>query len=104
MNRLRSGKRKHSLERNIVVGNFSRLPVVLRGSRGPLVERRCAALPCITAAARATIGATVAQQADLAHDDLRAILLRARLRVIPRARLDPAFYVELRALLHVVAD
>src|SRR5271156_3681436 len=90
-----------ALKRNIVVRDLGagKFLVVHRGSliEGTGVGSR-------TAAATAVFRATARQQHNVVDDDLGAVLLLPGCLIIPGAGLNPAFDVQLGALLHVVTN
>src|SRR3984957_5468848 len=89
------------LEGNIVVRDLSAGKfLVMR--RSPLIEGT--AVGARTAAATAVFRATARQQHNVVDDNLGAVLLLPGCLVIPGAGLNPAFDVQLGALLHVVAN
>ena len=91
------------LERDVVVGDFRGLGVVV-GCRGGALVEACRGGAGGTAVAAAGAFFAAREKGEFVDDDLGAILLLARLLVVPTAGLDLSLDVEFGAFLHVVAN
>src|ERR1700761_1079493 len=103
------GKRetKEPLERDVVVGDAGVAVVgwgLLRVAATLLAAAAAALAATVAATAAAFTVAASADQDQIVDDDLGAVDLLAAVLVVPGARGEASFDVELVALLHVVAD
>lgn len=89
------------LEGNIVVGDFCRLDEVV--GRAALVVRGTAAA-AVRAAPAAFALSAAGEQGNVVEDNFCFVSFLPAGLVVPGLRAQTAFYVELGALLHVVAD
>ncbi len=89
------------LERDIVVGDFGGLRIILR--RTALIERSSVGF-AVAAAAAAVAFTASGEQRQIVHDDFGFIFLLAGGLVVPGLGAKAAFDIEFRALLHVVAN
>ena len=94
------------LERNVVVRNALVGVILIAGGRSCLpIAARVAARVASAIAVAGSAGVTAtAEKAQFVNQNLGAVLVLARVFVIPRTSLDLAFDEDLSPFLHVVAN